>query len=219
MITYTAQLLFFLEVLIFSSVIFMHLSRKNSSVISLYLLQSTIIAILLFGSSLKEASSSLFLVALAIFAVKVVIAPYFFHRLIKKHQLKFSASTYLNGPLTLIVLAILTGLTYSHFFHPLTILAPQNEHTLLLAVAMMLISIFLIINRKGALSQMIGVLSLENAIVSFAYFAGLEQTPGLQLGIIFDMLVWVIIATVFASMVYKQHGSLDVTTMTHLKEE
>ena len=95
----------------------------------------------------------------------------------------------------------------------------RNEHTLLLAVAMMLISVFLIINRKGALSQMIGVLSLENGIVSFACLAGLEQTPGLQLGIIFDILVWVIIATVFASMVYKQYGSLDVTAMTHLKEE
>ena len=219
MITYTSQLLFFLEVLIFSSVIFMHLSRKNSSVISLYLLQSLIIAILMFGSSLKRASWSLFFIALVIFVVKVVIAPYFFHRLIKEHQLKFSASTYLNGPLTLIALAILTGLTYSHFFNPLTILAPQNERTLLLAVAMMLISIFLIINRKGALSQMIGVLSLENAIVSFAYITGLEASAGAQVGILFDIWVWIVIATVFASMIYQHFGSLDVSAMQHLKEE
>jgi hydrogenase-4 component E len=213
------HIFFLLEVLLFASVIFMHLSKKSSSVIALYVLQSLIIAMLLFGSSFQEASWSLFWVALVVFTVKVIVSPYFFQRLIRKNQLKFTASTYLNGPMTLITLALLTGLTYSRFFQPLTVLSRQNEHTLLLAVAMMLISVFLIINRKGALSQMIGVLSLENGIVSFACMAGLEQTPGLQLGIIFDILVWVIIATVFASMVYKQYGSLDVTAMTHLREE
>lgn len=215
----STQMVFFLEVIIFASVIFMHLSKKSSSVIALYVLQSLIIAMLLFRSSFQEASWSLFWVALVVFTVKVIVSPYFFQRLISKNQLKFTASTYLNGPMTLVTLALLTGVTYSRFFQPLTVLSRQNEHTLLLAVAMMLISVFLIINRKGALSQMIGVLSLENGIVSFACLAGLEQTPGLQLGIIFDILVWVIIATVFASMVYKQYGSLDVTAMTHLREE
>ena len=213
------HIFFLLEVLLFASVIFMHLSKKSSSVIALYVLQSLIIAVLLFASSFAEASWSLFLVALVVFVVKVVVSPYFFHRLVSENQLKFTASSYLNGPMTLVTLALLTGVTYSRFFQPLTVLSRQNEHTLLLAVAMMLISVFLIINRKGALSQMIGVLSLENGIVSFACLAGLEQTPGLQLGIIFDILVWVIIATVFASMVYKQYGSLDVTSMTHLREE
>lgn len=215
----SAQIIFSLEVILFASVIFMHLSKKSSSVISLYVLQSLVIAILLFGSAFQEASWSLFLVALVVFVVKVVVSPYFFHRLVSENQLKFTASTYLNGPMTLVILALLTGVTYSRFFKPLTILSADHQNTLLLAVAMMLISIFLIINRKGALSQMIGVLSLENGIVSFAFLAGLEQTPGLQLGIIFDILVWIIIATLFATMVYKQYGSLDVTAMTHLKEE
>lgn len=215
----STQIVFFLEVILFSSVIFMHLSKKSSSVIALYVLQSLIIAMLLFGSAFQEASWTLFGVALLVFVVKVVVSPYFFHKLVTEHQLKFTASTYLNGPITLVVLAILTGVPYSRFLAPLTILSRQNEQTLLLAVAMMLISFFLIINRKGALSQMIGVLSLENGIVSFACLAGLEQTPGLQLGIMFDIFVWVIIATVFASMVYRQYGSLDVTAMTRLREE
>ncbi len=215
----SAQIIFSLEVILFASVIFMHLSKKSSSVISLYVLQSLVIAVLLFGSAFQEASWSLFLVALVVFVVKVVVSPYFFKKLVSENQLKFTASTYLNGPMTLVILALLTGVTYSRFFKPLTILSVDHQNTLLLAVAMMLISIFLIINRKGALSQMIGVLSLENGIVSFACLAGLEQTPGLQLGIIFDIMVWIIIATLFATMVYKQYGSLDVTAMTHLKEE
>lgn len=213
------QILFFLEALLFLSVIFMHLSKKNSSVIYLYAAQSLVVAGLMLSSFFADPTLVLLIAVLAVFAVKVLIAPYFFTKLIKDHQLTFSASTYLNTPMTLIVLAMLTVFTYSRFFDPLASLSKPHTDTLLLAIAMVLASIFLIINRKGALSQMVGILSLENAIVSFAFLAGLEQSPGLQLGIMFDIALWVVVATVFASMVYRQFGSLDVTIMKHLNEE
>lgn len=213
------QILFLMEIIIFASVIFLHLTRKNSLAITLYALQSLVVSGLLFVSYLREPSWMSLLLCVVVMVVKVIIAPYFFYKLVRNSHLKFSASTYLSSPMTLVCLAGLVAFTYSHFFQPLTILSLENADALLLAAAVMLSSIFLIINRKGVLSQMIGILSLENAIVSFAFFSGLEQGPGLQLGIMFDILVWVIIATVFASMVYKQFGSLDVTAMQNLKEE
>lgn len=184
----------------------------------LYVVQSVMVAALLFFSGLEKMDFSLWLVVFLILAVKAVIAPYFFFGLIKKSQLKFNVSSYLNVPLTLAVLTILTIVANADFFKPLATLAPYNGNSLLLAVAAILISFFLIINKRGALPQMIGILSLENAIVSFAAFAGLEQTAGLEAGIIFDILMWIIIATVFAAMIYRQFGSLDVTSMKHLTE-
>ncbi len=219
MISIASQFLFFIETLLFISVIFMHLTRKNFTAIFLYAAQALIISIALFYSSLREASLLLLVVTIITFLVKVVIAPYFFFGLIKKHRLQFSASTYLNGPTTLIILALLTAFSYSYFFQPLTSLAPDDGNALLLAMGMMFISIFLIVNRKGVLSQMIGILSLENAIVSFVYIARLETTAGSQLGILFNILIWIIIATVFASMIYRHFGSLDASAMRHLKEE
>ncbi|MFA5995203.1 MAG: hypothetical protein WCW27_05845 [Patescibacteria group bacterium] len=197
----------------------MHLSRKSSSTITLYLVQSLIVAVLLFSSALQQPSWLPLFIAVLVFVLKVIVAPQFFYRLIREHQITFSASTYLNAPVTLIIIAMLTAFTYSDLFKPLTVLTEQNVDMLPLAIAMLLISVFLVINRKGALSQMIGILSLENAIVSFAFLAGLEQAPGLQVGILFDILVWVMIATVFATLVFRQVGSLDVTAMKNLKEE
>ena len=213
------QLLFSLESLIFATVVFIQLSKKNSSVVVFYMLQSLVITLFLFWSFLEERSVMLLFVVVVVFAVKVCVAPYFFFRLIREHQLKFSVSTYLHNPMALIIVALLTAFTYSHLFTPLALLSPENANAILLAIAMMLASLFIIINRKGALSQMIGILSFENAIVSFAFLSGLEQAPWLQLGILFDIAVWIVIATVFASIVYQQFGSLDVTTMRHLKEQ
>lgn len=215
----TPQFLYFLETILFASVILMHLARRNSTVIFLYATQSLVVAATLLFSAVREASWLLAAVALVTFGVKVIVAPYFFSGLIQRRRLQFSVSTYLNGPLTLIVLALLTAFSYSRLFRPLSILAPQNQNTLLLAIGMMFSSLFLIINRKGVLSQMVGILSLENAIVSFAYAAGLEATAGLQVGILFDILVWVVMATVFATMIYRHFGSLDASAMKYLNEK
>jgi len=215
----TPQILFFLETMLLVSVIFMHIAKKNFTIILLYTAQSLIITIALFSSALKEASLLLMAVALATFLLKVVIAPRFFLGLMKKHQVQFSVSTYLNTPMSLIVLAFLIMFSHSHFFRPLTILAVHNEASLLLAMAMINISIFLIVNRKGVLSQMVGILSLENAIVSFAYISRLEAAPDAQIGILFAIVVWIVIASSFASMIYWHFGSLDTSAMRHLKEE
>lgn len=212
------QILFFLEAIIFVSVVALHLTKKNSSAIILYMIQSAAIAFLLILSSLEESSNLLLIAIFSTILVKIIIAPYFFFKLIKRHQIKFLVSNYLNTPITLLIISALVAITQTDFLKPLIELSPSGQNFLTISIAIILISIFLIINRKGALSQMLGILSLENGIVSFALFSGLEQNPGLQLGITFNILIWVIIASVFASMIYKQFGSLDVSAMKKLTE-
>ena len=203
---------------IFLSAVLLHITRRNSTAVLLYFIQSLAIVVLLFHPLVENFSPVIMLMAILTLAIKAVVAPLFFSRLIKRHKLKFSASTYLNTPLTLIAITVLTALTNSRIFFPYYFNRAVRPKILSLAIAVILISFFLIINRKGAVSQIIGILSLENGIVAFALFSGLEQSPALQIGIMFDLLVWVIIAAVFISMIYKQFGSLDVTELKHLKE-
>jgi len=138
--------------------------------------------------------------------------------LIKKHELTFTVSSYLNMPITLISIAVITGIAHSNKFLPLTSIIPEHQPLLALALSSILLSFFLIVNRKGALSQIVGILTFENSIVAFTLFAGLEQSIALQMGIIFDIFVWLIISTVFISMIYKHFRTLDVTIMRHLRD-
>jgi hydrogenase-4 component E len=205
-------------VLFFITIVFLHLAKKNSWVPIIYSVQSLIIIAFLASAFLQTKSVSLLFIALLLLIVKVIAAPVFITRFIKQHKLKFMVSTYLNMPLTLIVVALLTAIANSNSFIPLTTIIPANQQMLSLALASLLISIFLIVNRKGALSQIFGILSLENSIVAFAFFAGLEQALTLQIGILFDIAIWMAIATIFISMIYKHFGSLDVTEMQNLTE-
>jgi hydrogenase-4 component E len=218
MIHIAPQLQLIMQAVIFAAAVFLHLTKKNSSAVRLYIAQSSAISLLLLVPAFEESSRLLVIAIVSTIAVKIFIAPYFFFGLIRRHGLKFSVSTYLNTPVTLLVIAALVALTRTEVFRPLARLAADGNNLLLLSVATIMISLFLIVNRKGALSQMLGILSLENGIVSFGVFAGLEQNPGLQLGITFNILIWILIATVFISMIYRQFGSLDVTTMKKLTE-
>jgi len=204
--------------IIFLTLIFLHLTKKNFIATVAYAIQSFAIVIILLNSFFETGNIYMYVVILATLIIKVILAPLFFNRLIKKHDLVFSASTYLNTPLMLIIIAVLTFVANSRKFAPLTGIIPANQTLLSLALSSIFISLFLIVNRKGTLSQILGILSLENSIVAFIVFAGLEQSVGLQVGVIFDIFIWIIIAFMFMSMIHKHFGSQDITSMKNLKD-
>jgi|WetSurMetagenome_2_1015567.scaffolds.fasta_scaffold11628_4 hydrogenase-4 component E len=214
-----SQFSYIIAIVVFLSAVGFHLSRKNINLVFLYILQSSAIAVLLFIPAIQEMDFLLLLAAVLTLAIKAVFAPYFFLRLIRRHELTFTSNAYLSLPLTLITLALLAGLAYSHVFKSFVDLSGGNMHAVSLAIAAIFVSIFLSINRRGALSQIIGVLSLENTIVALTLFLGVVDSSGLDIGVSFDIGVWVVIAVLFLSMIYKQFGSLDVSTMKKLKEE
>lgn len=212
------QILFFLEVLIFLSVIFLQIVNGNKGIVILYIVQSLSVSIMLIILSFQENSSGLFMSALVIMGVKVVIAPIFFLRLISKQRLNFSTTSYLSTPMTLLIIMLIVVLAKSPVFLSLSNISAELNYAVPIALSSILASLFLVMNRRGAMSQVVGILSLENSIVSFASIIGLKQTFSLELGIIFDIFVWIVIAVVFVSMMYKHFGSLDITEIRHLKD-
>jgi len=207
-----------LTAILFLTIIFLHLTKRNFSASVAYGIQSMMVVFFFFNSFLETPNTYLILVIIFTIIVKVILAPLFFIRLIKKHALAFNVSTYLNVPLTIIIMASLTFLAHLEKFNPLTNIVPAHHQLLALSLASIFLSLFLIVNRKGALSQIIGVLSLENSIVTFVIFAGLEKSPGMQIGVIFNILIWIMISTIFISLLYRHFGSLNVTDMKNLTD-
>lgn len=200
------------------STIGLHVVRKNRAEVILYSLQSFAVVALLVEALARNYSLPLILIVVVTFGIKVVFAPCFFNKLITRHKIKSEARAYANIPWTLFVLTGLFLMVNSPLFAPLVGIAHENHQFVALALWLVFASVFLMANRKGALSQATGVLSLENSIVVFGVFTGLEQSAVLQMGVMFDVLVWLIIAMVMTTMVYKHVGSLDVTKMKDLRE-
>ena len=196
----------------------MHIVRKNSTLVTAYVFQSLVLVVLLGIEVYQEASLGLLLVTLVMFVIKVIFAPVLFRRLINRSHQNLSATAYLNIPMTLIVLLILFVFSQSEILSQVSSLFPATLPLKGVLMGSLLMSIFLIINRKGALSQIIGILSLENSIFTFGILLGVRQQSALELGMLFDVFFWIMISSIFVSMIFKNFGSFDISKLNQLKK-
>ncbi len=212
------EIFFLLDIIAFLAAVFMHLVRRSRTLVRLYALQSFAVAGTLFFLGFIGDESSLMVVGAITLLVKAIIAPIFFNKVIRNLTGVSSATNYLNTPLTLFVLTGLVMFSFSKVFLPLSALYPQAFVSVALNIALVFISIFLLINRRGVFTQMVGMLSLENSIVLFAAFFGLRHPLPLEIGSIFDIIIWMVIASAFMSMIYRQFGTLSTADMKRLTE-
>lgn len=213
-----AQLLLVLESLIFLLAVFLHLSKKNKTLIVIYLLQSLALIVLLTVIGVIEDEQGLLLAAGLTLVTKVVLAPIIFMRAIKHFDERVLTGSYLSTPFTLIVVLMLMLFAYSEVFTPLAELSTHGVDIVHLALAGIIVSLFLTINRKGIVHQIVGVLSMENGIVALASIIGLEHTFAIELGIIFDVLMWTVGAAVFIALVHHHFGTLDTSVIKDLRD-
>lgn len=203
------------EVTLLVTAIFMNITRKNTSVVSIYAVQSLALVVMLTGQAFQLKSIDLYLLALAMLAVKVIFVPHLFRSFIKRRHEPISSGTYLSSSLTLATLLFLVIFVQSGVFAPASL---STSSPILLLIDSGLMSFFMAVNRKGAILQIIGILSLENSIFAMGHFLDPRMAGSLELGILFDVLFWAIIASTYLRMVYSHNRSLDVASLRKLKQ-
>jgi hydrogenase-4 component E len=86
-----------------------------------------------------------------------------------------------------------------------------------LAFAGVLIGLFVAVNRRRALTQILGFLTLENSIFLLALLATYGVPFIVEIGIFLDVLVAVLIMEVFVYRIKENFDTLDVGQMGELK--
>jgi len=197
----------------------MNIARKNSTLVLLYIIQSIAVAGALLALSYDAGAAGLLYAALLTIAVKAVMAPAFLLRLIKRYDARFSTASYLNMPLSLLALSAVTAFSYSSVFSVIPIFNRSPSTPLLIASIFSVL--FLMVNRRGAIADIVGVLAFENGVVLLAAFLGVEHSFALEFAITFDIAVWIAIASAFLTMMYRHYGAIEtaILSMTHLTEE
>ncbi len=95
--------------------------------------------------------------------------------------------------------------------------AVPSHHALPVAVALMLIGLGLMIGRRKALSQVAGLIIMENGV----YLAALIATTGLplavELGVAFDLLIAVLLLGVFAYRINETFDTINTDRLGSLR--
>src|SRR3972149_270490 len=186
--------------------------------VRVFALQSLVLALLAEMIALYSGSLELLAVGVALVVVKGVMIPRVLNRAVAIIGLERVAAPYLATAPALIICGILTIIA----FYVMTPIAASNPlptaDAIPLAFAGVLIGFFIMVNRRRAVTQILGFLMLENGIFLLALLATYGVPFIVEMGVFLDLLVAVLIMEVFVYRIKDNFDSIDVGALGKLKE-
>ena len=138
-------------------------------------------------------------------ALKVIVIPGFLFYIINKIKIKEDVESFINYTLSLLIAC---GLILIAYYSTESILKFENvfmRHCLPVSLTITLLGFFVMISRKKAITQILGLLAMEDGLFFAALSTSVRYAFGGRVGCVFDILVSVIIMGIY---VYRIKGNL-----------
>lgn len=203
-------------VFLFMTVLLIAAARRISTCIVLFSLQSLIITGQIVAMARMQHSLEALLVAVMVLGIKVIAIPYALFRIVKELRTPRDISSSTSPAQSIFIAAALILLSF-FAVRPYAGVLKVDEAMLAAAVALILAGGFLMVSRKKALMQVLGLLVLDNGI----FLAALTTTFGMpliiEIGIVFDMLMGVFLMGLFVFRIRDTFDHLDVSKLRRLR--
>lgn len=185
--------------------------------IRLFALQSLLLGGISLIIALFHGTTHLFLVAGLTIAGKVVFLPWILNRFIKRIDVEQEIDPLLNAPASMLLCGGFTLLGYV-IAKPFTSLERLGNNTLAVAFTLLLTGIFLMFNRRKALTQVLALLTVENGVMLAAVALTTYGMPlVVEIGVFFDLLVAVMVLAILVFRIRETFASMDVEKLRSLR--
>ena len=167
--------------------------------------------------AISDKRPHLFLMATMTTVLKGFVIPLFLMRVVDRIGIHREIEPFLNVPASLLACLGLTVVGYrvSTGFPEGTV--GVTHHVLGVGLSTLMIGLFLMVTRKKAISQVLALLTVENAI----FLVALGITSGMpmvvELGIFFDVILAVLVLGVLVRRIVDRFESMDVSRLSKLK--
>lgn len=196
-------------------------SRSLVFYIRLFALQSFFLGVVAFLVVLGYGETHILIAAVLTIAVKAIAIPVVLSRVIERINVRKEVDFSINITVSLLLcggMVILADSVAHSILDAQRSDAPAVSRVLSVSIAMMLIGLFIMMTRKKAITQIVGLLTMENGV----FLSGLSITYGMPLivevGIFFDILVAVLILGVFIFRINKTFESISIDSLRSLRE-
>ncbi len=185
--------------------------------IRLFAIQSLFLAGIAAVVAYYHNAGHVYVVAILTIIGKVVFLPWLLNRLVHRIQIHQEIDPLLNAPTSMLLCGGLTLLGYV-LARPFTSLERLGTNTLAVAITLLLIGFFLMINRRTALTQVLALLTVENGVMLAAVALTTYGMPlVVELGVFFDVLVAVMVLGILVYRIRENFASMDTSKLNQLK--
>lgn len=210
-------LLFLIATLLLCSTL-MLVQPYITSVIKLLVVQNGLLAIYLLTQIIYSPDAALLASLAMTTIVKVIVLPFLLWKLTRFLQLSGRIEPSLNKPVLLVVAAIflLFALFLGHKM--INIIPHTSTASFSIGLANTFVAVLLILFRRKTVTQVIGLLVLENSIFILAAALSTDFPWLIELGMSFDILMGFMIFVLFLMRMQREQGSFEVRHFEKLKE-
>lgn len=206
----------FISVGILLTAVAMNAFKRLESCVKIYTLNSLLLSSLIAIVALMVGEPHLYIASAATLLGKGVLIPMFLRRVVRQMKVTHDVEPYINNALSLAISGVLVAVVYASLRQGIFV-SGFSKNVLQISVAVILIGLFVMITRRKAITQVIGLLFMENGL----FLAGFSLTYGMpiiiELGVLFDMLMGVIILGIFAVQIKRTFASSNLDNLTILK--
>jgi hydrogenase-4 component E len=192
--------------------------RDLRALIFVLSLQGVALAALAIDLAVEAGDAGLGVVAGIVLIAKGFVIPGLLGRVVRSDPSSRETAPLVNVPASLVSAAVLVVISYlvagslTHFFpDTLTRLVP-------LGFATLLVGFFVLVTRRKAVSQIVGLLLIDNgvALVAFLLTAGVPLL--VELGASLDVLLVVVVLQVLATTMHVRFGHVDLDMLRELHD-
>lgn len=185
--------------------------------IRLYGLQSLLLAIVATTIAISESRHELLVTAGLTILLKTILIPWFLMRTVDRIGIHREIEPLLNVPVSLLICLGLTVVGYrvSTGFEAGT--HEVTHHLIGVALSLLLIGLFLIMTRKKAITQILALLTVENAVFLVAVGVTTGMPLIVEFGIAFDVMLAVLVLGILVRRIVGRFESMDVSRLSDLK--
>jgi hydrogenase-4 component E len=185
--------------------------------IRLYGLQSLLLAIVATTIAISESRHELFVTAALTVVLKTILIPWFLMRTVDRIGIHREIEPFLNVPVSLLICLGLTVVGYrvSTGFEEGT--QQVTHHLIGVALSLLLIGLFLMVTRKKAITQILALLTVENAVFLVAVGVTTGMPLVVEFGIAFDVMLAVLVLGILVQRIVARFESMDVSRLSNLK--
>ena len=185
--------------------------------ISAFRWQSNVLAALTAAVAYFGHDRDLYWVAALMVVVKGVAIPRLLTRLARRVATSREAEPFVNTATSLVLAGLLILLAHAAARPLLEMSSAPTRAAIPLAIGLLFVSLFVIVSRKKAITQVIGFLMLENAIALLAVLATYGVPLVVELGVFLDAMMGFLVMQIFVYDIHDTFDTVDVDALNRLK--
>ncbi len=190
-------------------------STRLYSCVRIFGIQSFFLACVAGVVAFSTGKIDIYIVAFLTLAIKAMLIPYIFIYIIREIKVKREVALYVSISHSLIIGGILVVISY-YLIRSINAITELSGFALSASMSLVSIGLFIMISRKKAIMQMLGILIMENGL----FLGAISLTNGMpllvELGIFFDVLIGVLIMGIIIFRINRTFETIDTDMLKTL---